>query len=161
MLPYGRQAIDEADVAAVVDVLRGDFLTTGPVVERFESALARAVGAREAVVCNNGTAALYLASRALGIGAEDVVIVPSQTFLATASAPHLAGAEVVFSDVDPETGLMRPEDLEEAIARGAARFPGKRLRAAFVVHLNGQSADMPGLHRVATNPGLEIGRAHV
>src|ERR1700686_2074602 len=94
LLSYGRQSIDDDDVAAVTDVLRGDWLTTGPAIERFETALAREVGAQQAVVCNSGTAALYLAVRAAGLAAGDSVIVPAITFVATASANVLAGVEV-------------------------------------------------------------------
>jgi dTDP-4-amino-4,6-dideoxygalactose transaminase len=86
-LPYGRQLIEEDDIRAVCDVLRGDYLTTGPSVGRFEAAFAETVNARHAVVCANGTAALYLAARALGLGPGSKIIVPSLTFLATASAP--------------------------------------------------------------------------
>ena len=90
-LNYGRQAIGEDDIAAVVDVLRGDWLTTGPAVERFEAALCEETGAEHAVVCNSGTAALYLAARAAGLKSGDSVIVPAMTFAATASANVLAG----------------------------------------------------------------------
>jgi UDP-4-amino-4,6-dideoxy-N-acetyl-beta-L-altrosamine transaminase len=150
-LPYGRHVIDEDDLAAVAEVLRGDWLTTGPTVERFESALAVVTGAPHALVCDNGTAALYLAARALGLGPGDAVVVPTLTFLATATGPHLAGAEVVFADVDPETGLLRPRDLEEALER--ARRP---VRLAFPVHLNGQCCDMEGLAEVARQHGLAL-----
>ncbi|MBS0276761.1 MAG: aminotransferase class I/II-fold pyridoxal phosphate-dependent enzyme, partial [Proteobacteria bacterium] len=103
-LPYGRQLIEEDDIAAVVEALRGDLLTTGPYVDRFEQALAATVGAKHAAVCANGTAALHMATRALNLGPGTKVIVPAITFLATASAPHMNGAEIVFADVDPETG---------------------------------------------------------
>src|SRR4051794_38976846 len=83
-LPYGRQCIEEDDVEAVASALRGEYLTTGPLVERFEQRLAGFTGAREAVACSNGTAALYMAARALGLGPGDRVIVPAITFLATA-----------------------------------------------------------------------------
>ncbi|MEZ5670397.1 MAG: aminotransferase class I/II-fold pyridoxal phosphate-dependent enzyme [Alphaproteobacteria bacterium] len=148
--------IDDDDVASVAAALRGELLTTGPLVERFEAALADVTGARHAVACNNGTSALYMAARALEIGSGDAVVVPAQTFLATASGPHLAGAEVVFADVDPETGLMRPADLERAIDAARRRFPTLRLRAAFVVHLNGQVADMPALKALCDSQGLAL-----
>jgi len=154
MIPYGRQSIDHDDIAAVAAVLRSDYLTTGPAVEAFEADLAQATGAPHAIVCNSGTAALYLAARALGVGAGDVAIVPSMTFLATASAPFLAGAEIVFADVDPDTGLMRPEDLQAATDEARRLFPSLRLAAAFVVHLNGQCADMPALKAVCDAEGL-------
>src|SRR6185437_11791065 len=118
-LPYGRQTIDDDDVAAVASALRGDFLTTGPLVAKFEEAFARATGATEAVVCNSGTAALHLAMLAIDCGPGDAVVVPSITFLATANVVRMTGAEVVFADVDAQTGLMTPQTFDEALARAA------------------------------------------
>ncbi|HSM96585.1 MAG TPA: UDP-4-amino-4,6-dideoxy-N-acetyl-beta-L-altrosamine transaminase [Rhizomicrobium sp.] len=149
-LPYGRQLIEEDDIAAVSEALRGDFLTTGPYVDRFEQALAKTVGAKHAVVCSNGTAALHMAARALDLGGGTKVIVPAITFLATASAPHLNGAEIVFADVDPETGLMRPEDLEAALARAG------KADAVFNVHVNGQCGDIEAIAAVARAHGARI-----
>ncbi|HWA31031.1 MAG TPA: UDP-4-amino-4,6-dideoxy-N-acetyl-beta-L-altrosamine transaminase [Rhizomicrobium sp.] len=149
-LPYGRQLIEEDDIAAVTDALRGDLLTTGPYVERFEASLARNVGARHAVVCSNGTAALHMAARALNLVAGTKVIVPAITFLATASAPHLNGAEIVFADVDPETGLMGPGDLENAFKRAG------HADAVFNVHLNGQCGDIEGIATIARAHGAKI-----
>jgi len=149
-LPYGRQLIEEDDIAAVTEALRGDYLTTGPFVDRFESALAKTVGAKHAVVCANGTAALHMAARVLKLGAGTKVIVPAITFLATASAPHMNGAEIVFADVDPETGLMRPEDLEAAFARAG------HADAVFNVNLNGQCGDSEGIFAVAREHGAKI-----
>jgi UDP-4-amino-4,6-dideoxy-N-acetyl-beta-L-altrosamine transaminase len=146
-LPYGRQAIDEADIAAVVEVLKSDYLTTGPKVAAFEAALAAKLGARFAVSNSSGTAALHLACLALGLGPGDAAIVPSITFLATANAVRMVGATVVFADVDPDNGLMRPEDLEAAFTRAAAE--GLTVRAVFPVHLAGQCADMAGLSELA------------
>ena len=151
-LPYGRQLIEDDDIAAVAEALRGDYLTTGPFTERFERALARMVGARETVACSNGTSALYLAARALGLGSGHTAIVPAITFVATASAPHLAGAEIVFADVDPETGLMRAADLEAALSRA----PGGRADAVFPVHYAGQSCDMEAIAKVARGHGMKI-----
>ena len=149
-LPYGRQLIEDDDIAAVAEALRGDYLTTGPFVERFEAALARTVGAKHAVVCANGTAALHMAARALNLGRGTKVIVPAITFLATASAPHMNGAEIVFADVDPETGLMRPEDLEAAFGRAG------HADAVFNVHLNGQCGDQEGIFAVTRAHGAKI-----
>jgi len=151
-LPYGRQLIEDDDIAAVAEALRGDYLTTGPFTERFERALARMVGARETVACSNGTSALYLAARALGLGSGHTAIVPAITFVATASAPHLAGAEIVFADVDPETGLMRAADLEAALSRA----PSGRADAVFPVHYAGQSCDMEAIAKVARGHGMKI-----
>lgn len=153
-LPYGRQSIDEADVAAVAAVLRSDFLTQGPVVEAFEAALAARTGAAHAVACSNGTAALHLACLALGLEAGDAVVVPANTFLATASAARLTGAEVAFADVDPETGLMGAEHAAAAIAR--ARAAGWRVRALAPVHFAGQCADMERLGALAEAEGLAV-----
>lgn len=150
-LPYGRQLIEEDDVAAVRDVLMGDWLTTGPAVEVFEAALAEKVGAAHAVVCNSGTAALYIAVRALGLGPGDTAIVPTVTFLATASACVLAGLDVVFADVEPETGMMGVQEAEAALARA-----GGRARAILPVHLGGQVADPPALKAFADTHGLRV-----
>jgi UDP-4-amino-4,6-dideoxy-N-acetyl-beta-L-altrosamine transaminase len=149
-LPYGRQVIDEDDIAAVAEAMRGDLLTTGPYVARFEAALAKTVGAKHAAVCANGTAALHMAARALDLGPGTTVIVPAITFLATASAPHMNGAEIVFADVDGETGLMRPDDLERAFARAGSAD------AVFNVHLNGQCGDLEGVAVVARAHGAKI-----
>ena len=146
-LPYGRQAIDEADIAAVVDVLKSDYLTTGPKVAAFETALAAKLGAGFAISNSSGTAALHLACLALGLGPGDAAIVPSITFLATANAVRMVGASVVFADVDPDNGLMRPEDLEAAFGRAAAA--GLKVRAVFPVHLAGQCADMTAIKALA------------
>jgi UDP-4-amino-4,6-dideoxy-N-acetyl-beta-L-altrosamine transaminase len=151
-LPYGRQSIDADDLAAVADALRGDYLTTGPTVGKFEAAFAEVVGARHAVASNSGTAALHLACMALDLKPGEAVIVPTVTFLATANAARFCGADVVFADVDPDSGLMTAESLEEAVARD-----GKyRLRAVLPVHVNGHCADMVAIRAVADRHGLEI-----
>lgn len=151
-LPYGRQDIDETDIAAVAEALRSDFLTTGPRVEAFEAAFAAAVGAPFAVACSNGTAALHLAMLALGVGPGDRVAAPSVTFLATANCARFVGAEVIFTDVDPETGLMTPDTLREALDRA----PPGPLSAVLPVHLRGDAADLPGLSRVAREAGAVL-----
>ena len=152
-LPYGRQDIDEDDIAAVASALRADFLTTGPLVEEFESAFARATGARYAVACNSGTAALHLAVLGFGVGPGDVAVVPSITFVATANVVRFCEAEVVFADVDPNTGLMTPAALEAALRK--ARNVG-RLKVVLPVHLNGQVCDMPALAAIARANGAEL-----
>lgn len=150
-LPYGRHLIEEDDVAAVTATLKGDFLTTGPATTAFEEALAGKTGADHAVVCSSGTAALHLAALALDIGPGDVAIVPSVTFLATANAVRYVGADVVFADVDSETGLMRPDDFVAAIERSPTR-----VRAVFPVHLAGQSPDMPAIAEIARKNNIAI-----
>ncbi len=153
-LPYGRQTIDDDDIAAVAAALKSDFLTTGPLVEKFEAVFAEATGAGNAVACNSGTAALHLAVLALGLKEGEAVIVPSITFLATANIVRMAGAEVVFSDVDPNTGLLTPETLETAIADSRAK--GLYLRAALPVHLNGQLCDMAALSVIAERENIVL-----
>lgn len=150
-LPYGRQIIEDDDILAVSEALRSDYLTTGPVVTRFEAALCDTVKSEHAVVCSNGTAALYMAAKALGLGPGSTVIVPSITFLATASGPHMTGAEIIFADVDPESGLMRPADLEAALARA-----GGKADAVFNVHLNGQCGAVETIAQIAREHGLKI-----
>lgn len=151
-LPYGRQTIEDDDIAAIVEALRADFLTTGPTVAAFETAFAEKVGAHHAVACSNGTAALHLAMLALEIQPDEVVIVPSITFLATANCARYVGAEVVFADVDPLSGLMTPETLVEALTRVGDR----RLRAVLPVHLRGDVCDLPGLEALAADAGAVL-----
>ncbi|MFM8819533.1 MAG: UDP-4-amino-4,6-dideoxy-N-acetyl-beta-L-altrosamine transaminase [Phenylobacterium sp.] len=151
-LPYGRQDIDESDIAAVADALRSDYLTTGPRVEAFEKAFAEVVGAPFAVACSNGTAALHLAMLALDVGPGDFVVAPAVTFLATANCARFVGAEVVFADVDPDTGLMTPNTLAQALDR----TPPGRLRAVLPVHLRGEVADLPGLAHRAREAGAVL-----
>src|SRR3954468_20922844 len=152
ILPYGRQTIEDDDIAAVVAALQADFLTTGPTVTAFEDAFAEKVGARHAVACANGTAALHLAMLALDVQPGEAVIVPSITFLATANCARYVGAEVVFADVDPDTGLMTPQTLAEALTR----LGGRRLRAVLPVHLRGDAADLPGLGALAADAGAVL-----
>jgi UDP-4-amino-4,6-dideoxy-N-acetyl-beta-L-altrosamine transaminase len=149
-LPYGRQVIEEDDIAAVAEAMRGEFLTTGPYVGRFETQLAKTVGVAHAVVCANGTAALHMAARALDLGPGSKIVVPAITFLATASAPYLAGADVVFADVDPASGLMKPEHLDDALKRAG------HADAVFNVHLNGQCGDIDEIAAIARAHGARI-----
>lgn len=149
-IPYGRQSIGPDDLDAVAEALAAPLLTTGPTVAAFEEALCRTTDAPHAVAVANGTAALHLLYEALGVGPGKTVIVPANTFVATASAARLLGADVMLADVDPETGLLTPETLAGAIARA----PGATLAAA--VHYAGQSCDMPGLAEVAGAHGVDL-----
>ncbi len=151
-VPYGFHDIDEDDIAAVVAVLRSTRLTAGPSVAAFEAALARETGAAHATACANGTAALHLTAMALGLGPGDAVVAPTLTFVATANAPHVTGAEVRFADVDPEAGLMTPDTLAEALDRDG---PGT-VKAVYVTQLNGAVADMDGIAEVAGARGLPV-----
>lgn len=154
-LPYGRQTIEDDDVAAVAAALRGDFLTTGPKVEEYEGAFARATGAAHAVACNSGTAALHLAALALGLGPGDIAIVPAITFLATANAARFVGADVVFADVDPDTGLMSAATMLAALEALPQRLRDA-VKAVFPVHLNGQLCDMAAIRAAAAARGWAV-----
>jgi UDP-4-amino-4,6-dideoxy-N-acetyl-beta-L-altrosamine transaminase len=155
-LPYGRQTIDEHDILAVAAILRSDYLTTGPAVEAFEHAVADFVGAEHAIACANGTAALHLAMLSLGIGAGDVVIAPTVTFLATANAARFCGADVIFADVDPETALMTPANLRDAIARAGNQFGGRKIKAILPVHLGGSACAMEEIAAIAKELGAAV-----
>lgn len=148
MLPYGRQSIDDDDIAAVVEALRSDFLTTGPKVADFEAALADATGARFVATVNSGTAALHAAYRAVGISSDDEVVMPALTFAATANAALYLGARPVFADVDRETGTLDPESAERVITR--------RTRAIVAVDYAGHPADYDTLRDIATRRGLAL-----
>lgn len=149
-LPYGRQWIDDEDVAAVVAALRSELIAHGPRVAAFEQAFAAVTGAAEAVACSSGTAALHLALAALDIGPGDVCIVPAITFLATASAVLYRGAQVRFADVDPDTGLMTPETLS------AALDAAPDVRAVLPVHLGGRFCDMAAIASITRARGCRI-----
>ena len=154
LLPYGRQLIEEDDIAAVSAAMRSDLLTTGPTVEAFERAFAKRVGASHAVACSSGTAALHLSSMALGLGPDDWVIVPSMTFLATANAVRFVGAEVAFADVDPDRGLMTEVTLSAAV--DLARRAGRCVKAISVVHLAGQIAPLNSIAAVGRALNIPI-----
>ena len=150
-LPYGHQVIEDDDIAAVTAVLRGDYLTTGPAVQKFEQAFARKVGAPFAVSCSSGTAALHLATMAAGLAPGDRAVVPAVTFLATANAVRFVGAEVIFADVDPDTGLMSAAHLEAALARADGH-----VRTVLPVHLAGQCEDLPAIRAIAQRVGASV-----
>lgn len=148
MLPYGRQWLGQEDVAAVVAVLRSDWLTTGPKVGEFEHAFAGFVGAGEAVAVSNGTAALHAAMYALGIGPGDEVIVPPITFSATANCVVFQGGTPVFADVDAETLLLDPAQAKASLT--------PRTKAILAVDYAGQACDYDSLQAIADRHGLAV-----
>jgi UDP-4-amino-4,6-dideoxy-N-acetyl-beta-L-altrosamine transaminase len=152
LLPYARQTVDDEDIAAVVRVLKSDFLTTGPEVPAFEAAFAGYVGAPHAIACSSGTAALHLACLALGLQPGDQVIVPTISFVATANCARYCGADVIFCDVDPDSGLATAETVREAIARADR----SKLKAVFVVHLTGAAVDMARISSVTKDAGVAL-----
>ncbi len=148
MLPYGQQWLDDDDVAAVVEVLRSDWLTTGPKVAEFERAFADFVDAREAVAVSNGTAALHAAMYAIGIGPGDEVIVPPMTFAATANCVVFQGGTPVFADVDPDTLLLDPAQVETKIT--------PRTKTIIAVDYTGQACDYDTLQAIADQHSLTL-----
>ncbi len=140
-LPYGHQYIDEADIQAVVEVLRSGWITTGPKVTGFEEAVAGFVGARHAVSFTSGTAAVHAAAFAAGLGPGDEVITTPMTFCATANSVVYQGATPVFADVDPDTLLIDPAQVEAKIT--------PRTRAIFAVDYAGQPCDYDALRSIA------------
>ena len=110
---YGRQCVDEEDIQAVARVLRGPYITCGPMVEEAERRLAACTGAAHAVLCSNGTAALHCACLAAGVGPGDEVITTPMTFAASANCAVYCGAKPVFADIDPETYNIDPKSIRE------------------------------------------------
>lgn len=147
-IPYGRQTIEQDDIDAVVEVLRSDWLTTGPTIARFEAAIAEYVGARHAVAVSSGTAALHAAMFALGIGSGDEVIVPPLSFVATANAVLYQGGIPVFTDVEADGLLIDPEQVERKITA--------RTKAIIAVDYAGQPCDYDALRQVADRHGLSL-----
>ena len=154
MIPYGRQEITDADVAAVVEVLRSDFLTQGPMVPRFEEALAAQVGARHAVAVNSATSALHIACLALGLGPGDWLWTSPVTFLASANCALYCGARVDFVDIDPETWNLSAGALEAKLVR--AEREGRLPKVVVPVHLGGLSCDMEAIHALATRYRFKV-----
>ena len=125
MIPYGRQSISEDDIAAVVDVLRSDFLTQGPMVPRFEKAVAEYASAHHAVAVNSATSALHIACLALGLGPGDLLWTVPNTFVASANCGRYCGADVDFVDIDRDTWNMSVDSLAAKLeaAEKAGRLP--------------------------------------
>jgi UDP-4-amino-4,6-dideoxy-N-acetyl-beta-L-altrosamine transaminase len=154
VIPYGRQWIDEDDIAAVVEVLRSDWLTQGPAVEAFEAAVAEKVGAEHAIAVSNGTAALHIAVLAAGVGPGDVVWTSPITFVASANCALYAGASVDFVDVEPDTALLDAEAFGRKLEAAAA--DGALPKAVVPVHLAGQPCDMARIRAAAERYGVTV-----
>src|SRR5687767_11407199 len=148
LLPYGRQLIDDADIAAVNEVLRSDWLTTGPAVPEFEKAFAETVGAEYAVAVSNGTAALHAAAFAAGVDASSEAVVPAMTFAASANCIRYQNGSVVFADVRPDTLTLDPAVVERLIT--------PRTRAIVTVDFGGQASDLDELSEIARRHGIVL-----
>ncbi|MDP6980534.1 MAG: aminotransferase class V-fold PLP-dependent enzyme [Myxococcota bacterium] len=147
-LPYGRQWVDEQDIDAVVEVLRGDWLTTGPAVDGFELGLAEHAGVRHAVAVNSGTAALHCVYAAAGVGPGNQILTTPLTFAATATAALHLGARVSFADIEPATGLIDPDAVAAVVDR--------RTRLVVPVDFAGHLADYASIGKLAAQAGCDV-----
>ena len=154
MIPYGRHSINQADIDAVVEVLRSDFITQGPTMPRFEQAVARYCGAQHAVATNSGTSALHLACLALGVGPGDCVWTSPITFVASANCARYCGATVDFVDIDSRTYNLSSQALEEKLV--AAERTGRLPKVVIPVHLAGQPCDLAAIHHLGQRFGFRI-----
>ena len=148
MIPYGKQCIDDTDIRAVEEVLRSDWLTTGPMIQAFEEGVSDFVGSKYAVAVCNGTAALHCAMYAIGVGPGDEVILPPMTFAATANAVIYQGGIPVFSDIEADTLLIDPEKIERKIT--------SRTKAIVAVDYAGQPCDYKRLRPLAKKHNLVL-----
>ncbi|WP_353646348.1 UDP-4-amino-4,6-dideoxy-N-acetyl-beta-L-altrosamine transaminase [Mesorhizobium sp. WSM2239] len=153
-IPYGRQDINEADVNAVVEVLRSDFLTQGPVVPRFEEAVAEYSGVEHAIAMNSATSALHIACLALGLGPDDWLWTSPITFVASANCALYCGAKVDFVDIDKNTYNISSQALERKLVQ--AERDGRLPKIVVAVHLCGQPCDLAAIHTLGTRYGFSI-----
>ena len=147
-LPFSRPSISEADIAAVVEVLRSGWVTTGAKCAQFEQCFARAIGCREAIALSSATAGMHLALAAAGIGPGDEVITPSMTWVSTVNLITMSGARPVFADVDRDTLMVTADTVAPLI--------GDRTRLVVPVHYAGAPVDMAPLRQVAADSGAAI-----
>ena len=148
MIPYAHQDIDETDIQAVVDVLRGDWITQGPTVPAFENAVAEKCGVRHTIAVNSATSALHIACLALEIGPGSLVWTTPNTFVASANCALYCGAKIDFADIDPDTWCMNVDQVAAKIT--------PRTKAIMPVHIYGHVADMTPLNKLAQQHGLAI-----
>jgi UDP-4-amino-4,6-dideoxy-N-acetyl-beta-L-altrosamine transaminase len=154
MIPYGRQDVTEADIDAVVEVLRSDFLTQGPAVPGFEEAVAAKVGAKHAVAVNSGTSALHVACLALGLGPGDRLWTVPNTFVASANCGRYCRAEVDFVDIDPLTWNMGVLELEKKLMQ--AKKDGQLPKVVVPVHFAGQPTEQEEIRELSEEYGFRV-----
>jgi UDP-4-amino-4,6-dideoxy-N-acetyl-beta-L-altrosamine transaminase len=154
MIPYGRQNISQEDIDAVVEVLRSDFLTQGPVVPEFEKVVASYAGAKHAVAVSSASSALHISCLALGVGPGDLVWTSPITFVASANCALYCGADVDFVDIDPDTYNLSVSCLAEKLDQ--AKRNGRLPKVVIPVHLSGQPCEMEALHALSVKYGFRI-----
>ena len=142
--PYSRPNVTKTDLSAVKKSLKGQFLTGGPIIKKYEEQLAHQFNAKHAIVCNSGTAALHLIYMALGLTNGDKILTSPITFVATANAALMCGAKVVFADVDPRTGMLTPETVEKEL-----KNTRREIKIITIVHMGGRLCDLEGIYKVA------------
>lgn len=153
-IPYGRQDVNQQDIDAVISVLRGDWITQGPTIERFEQAVAAYCGVNYAVAVSSATAALHLACLALGLGAGDILWTSPNTFVASANCGLYCGADVDFVDIDPQTYNLSVTALEQKLSQ--AEREGKLPKVVVPVHLAGQSCQMDKIAALSEKYGFTV-----
>lgn len=154
MIPYGKQEISQADIDAVVEVLKSDFLTQGPMVPKFEQTVADHVGAKYALAVNSATSALHIACMAIGLGKDDWLWTTPITFVASANCGLYCGAQVDFVDIDPKTYNLCPVALEAKLAQ--AKHENRLPKVVVAVHLSGQPCDMEAIAALAKEYGFKV-----
>lgn len=155
LIPYSKQSITEDDISAITQVMKSDFLTQGPKVEEFESELASFFGTRHAVVCSSASSALHLAYAALGIGPESVGIVPAITFSATANALKYQSAKVIFCDVEPTTGLIDVNSLNQCLSK-VSKEQKTKANLITPVSFSGSAAPLDECRVLADEHGFSV-----
>lgn len=154
MIPYGKQDISSADIESVVEILKSDFLTQGPVVPKFEKAVSQYVQASFAIAANSSTSCLHIACMALGLGKEDILWTSPNSFVASSNAALYCGAEVDFIDIDPNTYNISIDCLEEKLTQ--AQKSGRLPKIVMPVHFAGQSCDMKSIFHLSKKYGFKI-----
>lgn len=154
MIPYGRQDISSTDIESVVEILKSDFLTQGPVVPKFEKAVSQYVQASFAIAANSSTSCLHIACMALGLGKDDILWTSPNSFVASSNAALYCGAEVDFIDIDPNTYNMSIDCLEEKLIQ--AQKLGMLPKIVMPVHFAGQSCEMKSIFHLSKKYGFKI-----
>jgi len=153
---YGQHYLDNNDFLEIQKVLKSDFITQGPTIKKFENKISQKVGSKEALVCSSGTSALHLALISINIKEGDYVIIPAITFLAAANSVKYLNAKIIFTDVNHESGLVEPENLEKTIQECKKLNILGKVKAFIPVHLNGQCVDLKPINYICKKNNIKI-----
>ena len=149
--PYARPDVTNSDIALVKKALKSQFLTGGRIIKVFEKKIEKKFNVKNSIVCNSGTAALHLIYSSLGLKKGDTILTSPVTFVATANAALMCGANVIFADVDPSTGMLTPESIEKKLS-----IKNYNVKIITVVHLGGRLCDLEGIAKVAKKHNCKI-----